>query len=87
MRSIRSNQPQMVLEINPQAGCLSLRYSEAGTRRLYFYNAGFLRQKQLRRILSLAGYKLCIGRPKAEHAVVIWGYSPTAYQGQWVAQK
>ena len=77
----------MVLEINPQAGCLSLRYSEAETWRLYFCNAGFLRQRPLRRILSLADYKLCIGRPKAEHAVIVSGHSPTAYRCQWVAQK
>jgi capsular polysaccharide export protein len=87
MRSIRSTQPQLVLEINTQAECLSLRHSETGTRRLNFYNAGFLRQRQLRRILSLASYKLCIGRPKAKHAVVVWGHSQTAYRGQWVTQK
>ena len=40
-------------------------------RRLFFYNAGFLRQPRLRRILHLAGHDLRLGLPSAGDGVVV----------------
>jgi capsular polysaccharide export protein len=56
-------------------------------RRLFYCNAGFLRQKRLRRILHLAGHELCLGLPKPEDAVVVWGHSPYAWRGERLAAK
>ncbi len=56
-------------------------------RRLYFYNAGFLRQPHLRRILSLLGHELRLGLPGPEDGVVVWGRSPHAARGQAVAAR
>ncbi|MFN4157505.1 MAG: capsular polysaccharide biosynthesis protein [Gemmobacter sp.] len=54
-------------------------------RRLFFYNAGFLRQRRLRRILSLAGHGLHIGLPGPGDGVAVWGRSPYAGRGEAVA--
>lgn len=61
----------------------------AGTqpRRLYYFNAGFLRQRRLRRILQLAGYTLCLGRPGAQDSVAVWGRSPYARRGEHMAAR
>jgi capsular polysaccharide export protein len=56
-------------------------------RRLFYYNAGFLRQKQLRRMLELAGHELRLGRPSAGDGVVVWGHSPYAARGEAVAAR
>lgn len=54
-------------------------------RRLFYYNAGFLRQPRLRRILALAGHDLCLGMPRAGDGVAVWGRSPYAARGEAVA--
>ena len=56
-------------------------------RRLFFYNAGFLRQPVLRRILTLAGHELRLGLPGPEDAVLVWGRSPYAARGEAVAAR
>ena len=56
-------------------------------RRLFYYNAGFLRQAQVRRILALAGYDLALGLPKEGDGVAVWGHSPYAKRGEAVAAK
>ena len=56
-------------------------------RRLFFYNAGFLRQPRLRRILELAGHELRIGLPRPGDGVVVWGRSPYAARGEAVAAR
>ena len=56
-------------------------------RKLFYYNSGFLHQKQLRRIMSLAGYKLTLGLPNPGDLVAVWGQSPNQYRGQWMAKK
>ncbi len=56
-------------------------------RRLFYYNAGFLRQPRLRRILELAGYDLRLGLPVAGDAVAVWGRSPYAARGEAVAAR
>ena len=55
-------------------------------RRLFFYNAGFLRQPTLRRILTLAGHELRVGLPGPQDGVVVWGRSPFAARGEAVAR-
>ncbi len=56
-------------------------------RRLYYYNAGFLRDRRLRRILQLAGPDLRLGLPGPEDGVVVWGRSPYARRGETVAAR
>ena len=55
------------------------------SRRLYVYNGGFLTQSRVRRILSLAGYDIRLGKPGDGDAVGVWGQSPTAPRGEAVA--
>ncbi|MEY1554840.1 capsular polysaccharide biosynthesis protein [Yoonia sp. R2331] len=54
-------------------------------RRLYVYNGGFLTQTRTRRILSLAGFDIKLGKPGDGDAVGVWGQSPTAPRGEAVA--
>ena len=56
-------------------------------RRLCYYNAGFLRDARLRRILTLAGHELRLGRPGPEDGVAVWGHSPYAARGAAVAAR
>ncbi len=56
-------------------------------RRLFIYNAGFLRNRRLRRILTLAGHELPLGWPGRGDGVLVWGKSPYATRGEWVARK
>ncbi len=56
-------------------------------RTLFHFNAGFLRQARLRRILLLAGYDLRIGRPSPKDLVGVWGRSPFAARGEAAARR
>jgi capsular polysaccharide export protein len=56
-------------------------------RRLFFYNAGFLRQPRLRRILQLAGHEMRLGLPGPNDGVAVWGRSPYARRGEAVARR
>lgn len=56
-------------------------------RRLFTYTAGFLRDRRLRRILTLAGHELRLGLPGPEDGVVVWGRSPYAARGEAVAAR
>ena len=56
-------------------------------RRLFYYTGGFLRQKQIRRILELAGHVLCLGLPGPQDGVVVWGRSPYAARGEKIASR
>jgi capsular polysaccharide export protein len=56
-------------------------------RRLFHYNAGFLRDRRLRRILTLAGHTLHLGWPGQGDGVVVWGRSPFAGRGERVAAR
>ncbi|WP_435231341.1 capsular polysaccharide biosynthesis protein [Pseudopelagicola sp. nBUS_20] len=56
------------------------------SRRVFAFNAGFFKQRQLKRILSLAGYDVRFGLPKEGDFIAIWGQSPTAYRGKAVAK-
>lgn len=55
--------------------------------RLFVYNGGFLTQRRVRRILSLAGYDIRLGLPQPGDLVGVWGNSPTAHRGLTIAQK
>ncbi len=55
--------------------------------RLFVYDSKFLTQPKLRRILSLAGYKIRLGLPGSHDLVAFLGNSPTAHRGQSIAAK
>ncbi|WP_073195352.1 capsular polysaccharide biosynthesis protein [Roseovarius marisflavi] len=66
------------------------RSDPAGTttsRRVFYYNAGFLRQRRVSRILSLAGYDLTLGTPGADDLIAVWGHSPYAHRGEAMARR
>ena len=56
-------------------------------RRLFVYNGGFFLQPRLRRILELAGWRVCVGLPGPGDAVAVWGASPTAWRGRAIARQ
>ncbi|CUH65548.1 Capsule polysaccharide biosynthesis protein [Thalassovita gelatinovora] len=56
-------------------------------RRVAFFNAGFLRQRRVRRILHLAGFDLRLIRPGAADLIAVWGHSPYAARGESIAAK
>lgn len=58
----------------------------APPRRLFHYNAGFLTQTRVRRILTLAGYRPTLGKPGADDLIGVWGHSPYAARGEAVAR-
>lgn len=58
----------------------------APRRRAFHYNTGFLTNTRVRRILSLAGYDLKIGKPEPADDVVVWGHSPYAPRGETVVE-
>ncbi|WP_297781298.1 capsular polysaccharide biosynthesis protein [uncultured Roseovarius sp.] len=57
------------------------------SRRVFFFNGGFLWQGRVRRILALAGYNLTLGRPDAEDLIAVWGRSPFAKRGEAMAER
>ncbi|WP_126977057.1 capsular polysaccharide biosynthesis protein [Frigidibacter oleivorans] len=64
-------------------------YPAAGAtpRRLFFRNAGFLWQREVREMLAAAGWPLTLGRPAPEDAVAVWGHSPHAGRGEALAAR
>lgn len=56
-------------------------------RRLFYYNAGFLRQPHLRRMLAIAGHELRLGLPGSADGVVVWGRSPYARRGEAIVAR
>ena len=59
----------------------------ATPRRLYVYNGGFLTQKRVRRILTLSGYDVSLGKPTGDDLIGVWGQSPTSWRGEAVANR
>ena len=57
------------------------------SRRLFFYNGGFLRERRLRQVLRAAGWSLHLGLPGPEDRVVVWGRSRYAGRGEAVAAR
>lgn len=58
----------------------------AKPRRVFYFNAGFLTQRRIRRILELAGYPLQLGKPDADDLIAVWGHSPYAKRGEAAAE-
>lgn len=56
-------------------------------RRLFVYTGGFLTDRRLRRILTLAGHEICLGLPGPGDGVAVWGRSPHAWRGEAVAAR
>lgn len=56
-------------------------------RRVFYFNAGFLRQRRIRRIMELAGLPLRLGRPDAGDLIAVWGRSPYARRGEAMAAR
>lgn len=54
-------------------------------RRLFVYNGGFLTSKRIRRILSLSGFEVKLGKPADGDLIGVWGKSPTSPRGEAVA--
>ncbi|MEO3415696.1 capsular polysaccharide biosynthesis protein [Roseovarius sp. CAU 1744] len=54
-------------------------------RRVFYFNAGFLRQRRIRRIMELAGYPLQLGKPGPDDLIAVWGHSPYAKRGEAAA--
>jgi capsular polysaccharide export protein len=59
----------------------------ADTSKVFYFNAGFLRQRQIRRMLELAGYPLKLGNPGADDLIAVWGHSPYAKRGEAMAAR
>lgn len=55
-------------------------------RRVFYFNAGFLQQRRIRRIMELAGYPLQLGKPGADDLIAVWGHSPYAKRGEAAAE-
>ncbi len=49
------------------------------------FNAGFLTDARVRRILTLTGHRPALGWPRSGDTIAIWGDSPTAPRGRAVA--
>ena len=56
-------------------------------RHLYVYNGGFLTNGRVKRILTLSGYDIKLGKPGDGDMIGVWGQSPTAPRGEAVAAK
>ena len=56
-------------------------------RRVRYFNAGFLRQARVRRILDLAGYRLSLGPPSPDDLIAVWGHSPYAKRGEAMSER
>ncbi|MEM7076149.1 MAG: capsular polysaccharide biosynthesis protein [Pseudomonadota bacterium] len=65
--------------------------AEPLARRVFYVNAGFLRQRRLRRIAELAGYTLRLPSPAAhpgpDDLIAVWGRSPYAARGETLATR
>ena len=59
--------------------------AEVTPRRLRYFNAGFLKQRRVRRIMELAGHDLRLGKPAEGDGVAVWGHSPYAGRGEAVS--
>lgn len=66
---------------------LSAQTPPAGSRprRAFYFSGGFLTNARVRRILSLAGHELRLGKPAPGDDVLVWGHSPYAARGEKAA--
>ncbi|MCF2870021.1 capsular polysaccharide biosynthesis protein [Octadecabacter sp. G9-8] len=61
--------------------------AEETSRRLYVYNGGFLTNTRIKRILSLSGYDVSLGKPSPDDLIGVWGQSPTSWRGEAVSDR
>lgn len=61
--------------------------AQKNARRLFVFNGGFLTNRRVRRILTLSGFDVKLGKPRAGDLVGVWGHSPTAPRGEKVAAR
>ena len=61
--------------------------AQGSARRLAYFNAGFLTQSRIRRILALAGYDLHLFKPGADDLIGVWGHTKYAERGESVARE
>ncbi|NNK77557.1 MAG: capsular polysaccharide biosynthesis protein, partial [Litoreibacter sp.] len=54
-------------------------------QKLFCFNGGFFSQRQVRRILTLSGFDLKLGKPGENDLVAVWGKSPTSGRGEAVS--
>ncbi|WP_413874466.1 capsular polysaccharide biosynthesis protein [Albidovulum sp.] len=67
------------------AGATQDAAAGAAARRLFVFSGGFLTRPRIRRILTLSGYELHLGKPAGpEDRIGVWGRSPTAPRGEAV---
>jgi capsular polysaccharide export protein len=55
------------------------------SRRVFYFNSGFLTNTRVRRILRLAGYDLRLGKPGPGDDILVWGHSRYAARGEAAA--
>lgn len=55
-------------------------------RRAFYFTGGFLTNTRVRRILTLAGHDLRLGKPGPGDDVLVWGHSPYAARGEAAAR-
>lgn len=55
------------------------------TRRAFYFNGGFLTNARVRRILTLAGHDLRLGKPGPDDDILVWGHSRYAKRGEAAA--
>jgi capsular polysaccharide export protein len=62
-----------------------------GAGRLFAFSGGFwgpqATPRRIRRILSLSGDGLVLGRPKAQDRIAVWGHAPRAARGEAIAAR
>lgn len=63
-----------------------IKAAEELPRRLCYFNLGFARQKQVRRILELSGLPLRFALPRPGDGVAVWGQSPFSFRGEKIAR-
>ena len=60
---------------------------EETSRRLFVYTGGLARPGRVRRLLTVAGYRVRVGLPRPTDTVGVWGRSPLAHRGEAVAAR
>ena len=58
----------------------------AQPRRAFYFTGGFLTNGRVRRILTLSGFDLTLGKPGDGDDVLVWGHSPYAARGEKAAR-
>jgi len=73
--------------VTPSGHILSEPAEASPPRRVHVFNGGFLTQSRIRRIMTLAGYQITVGKPPEDGLIAVWGNSPTAHRGEAMAAR